>query len=197
MSFQNKSRVFLLAILCTSCGFRYIDVASAPESAYWKKQGYTADMIAMVMAGECKDTNANFSGLEKSEFYERWAEVQRCMLDRGFTYTLDGKPIGFRPLEKDTCSRPELKNLPACRSLAEAYQIGAHVRDCYETGEFQRSRRCGSFVLSNFNESQAVSQLPDNEPTRRDTMAEDQQLKLRQSIGTTPLPPPPASIQRH
>jgi hypothetical protein len=112
-----------LALSCISCAFSELDRASAPPEDYWKKPGFPKETATMFLYKNCGYLNrpssndfANESDFEAA--YNKQAfEIEQCMLDNGFNFSLDGLPTPGTVIWRGRCDSGRLGPSPACRSI--------------------------------------------------------------------------------
>lgn len=111
---------FILALMLLGCALgekRQIVEKNVPEEYYWKKNGYTVEMVAHVMYQQCKyDTFMYKYGHDKE-----LEKFDNCMLNLGFLF-LTGMTDGEgKLLSSWFCDNTEHRyyHRPGCHSYRE------------------------------------------------------------------------------
>lgn len=121
--YPNSILLVILAMSMSSCALSKIDKSSAPPEDYWEKSGYEKKKIRNFLYENCgylkRPKPKDFTNKNDFEiaYDNRLIEIEQCMLDNGFLFTLDGQATLGTAIWSDRCSESRLKKLPACLSL--------------------------------------------------------------------------------
>jgi hypothetical protein len=124
--FSTLTRLFLVLVFASSsisCAFSELDKASAPPEDYWKKLNFSKETSKKFLYQDCeylKRPNSN-NFASKSDFEaaynKRLFEIEQCMLDNGFKFSLEGPATPGTLIWRGRCDSSRLSPSPACQSI--------------------------------------------------------------------------------
>jgi hypothetical protein len=120
--FTWVATVIFTLILC-SCTITNIDTAMAPPEDYWQKPGVTKEATKIFLYRNCRyldrpklEDYPNKSVYEDA-YEKKVIEIEQCMLDSQFQFTLKGSATPGTKIWVDICNNTPPEKSPACKSL--------------------------------------------------------------------------------
>ena len=121
-----RTRLFLalvFALSSISCTFSELNIASAPPEDYWKKSNVSKEMSKKFLYQDCeylkRPTSNDFANKSNFEaaYNKRVFEIEQCMLDNGFKFSLEGPATAGTVIWRGRCDSGRLSPSPACQSI--------------------------------------------------------------------------------